>query len=108
METCRTSPTAASQGAGCGINVGEAERLVSCVAGGLLLLHGFAKLPFSTIVVALAGGSLLYRGMTGHCSAYQALNMSTAGEDDTPCNSSDDEGQRANKATTSPAVNGNS
>ncbi|MFN0051983.1 MAG: DUF2892 domain-containing protein [Planctomycetales bacterium] len=59
-------------------NVGGAERVVSTVAGGMVLLYGLSKLSLSTIVAAVAGGGLLYRGLTGHCSAYQALDISTA------------------------------
>jgi len=61
-----------------GINVGDTERTVSVVAGGFVLLYGLSKLSLSTIVAAVAGGALIYRGLTGHCSAYQALDMSTA------------------------------
>jgi uncharacterized membrane protein len=57
--------------------VGNTERTISAVTGGFLLLYGLSRLSLSTIVAAVAGGALLYRGLTGHCSAYQALDMST-------------------------------
>ena len=62
----------------CAINVGDTERTISVLAGGYVLLHGLSRLPLTTIVAALAGGALIYRGLTGHCSAYQALEVSTA------------------------------
>lgn len=60
------------------INVGDTERTISTLAGGSVLLYGLTRLPLSTIVAAVAGGALLYRGLTGHCSVYQALDRSTA------------------------------
>ncbi|MBI3863351.1 MAG: DUF2892 domain-containing protein [Planctomycetia bacterium] len=64
----------------CGINVGGAERIVSVAAGGFLLLYGLSKVSLTTIVAAATGSALLYRGLTGHCCAFQALDMSTAGD----------------------------
>jgi len=60
------------------MNVGEAERTISAVAGGLLLLYGLSRLSLSTVLVTVAGSALLYRGVTGHCGAYKALDKSTA------------------------------
>ena len=71
-----------TKGNGCAINVGDSERTISAVAGGLALLYGLSKLSLPTVVASLAGGALLYRGLTGHCSLYQALEMSTAGDGD--------------------------
>jgi uncharacterized membrane protein len=68
------------------VNVGDTERTISAVAGGFLLLYGLSRLSLSTIVAAVTGGALLYRGLTGHCSAYQALDMSTS------CGLENDEG----------------
>ena len=60
------------------INVGESERTISTVAGGLALLYGFSRLSLRSIVGLLAGGALIYRGLSGHCNLYEALDMSTA------------------------------
>ena len=63
-----------------GTNVGDTERIVSVVAGAALALFGlrrFSKFGFS---LATLGGSLVYRGLTGHCSMYQRLGMNTAEE----------------------------
>jgi uncharacterized membrane protein len=60
-------------------NVGEWERWLSAAAGlglvGLGLRHG-------SLLRLLAGAGLLYRGMTGHCSMYQALGIDTADHSD--------------------------
>lgn len=61
-------------------NVSETERLVSAVAGGALALYGLARGSLSGWALALIGGSLVYRGVTGHCSMYQALGVDTAHE----------------------------
>ena len=66
---------------GADVNISDAERRVSVLAGGCLLLLGLSRLSMSTLVTALAGGALIYRGVTGHCSAYDALNISTAEAD---------------------------
>jgi cytochrome c5 len=36
--------------------------------------------PPDTAAMALAGGGLLYRGICGHCHAYQALGIGTAAD----------------------------
>jgi len=48
------------------------------VGGGVLALAGLLRGSMSGLVVAALGGSLLYRGMTGHCCLYQAMGYSTA------------------------------
>lgn len=78
MESSQAFTSRSKRDRACAINVGDTERTISLVAGGFVLLHGLSRLSYSTIVSAVAGGALLYRGLTGHCSAYQALDMSTA------------------------------
>jgi uncharacterized membrane protein len=63
------------------VNVGSIERIVSGAAGGILLLQGLARRDLVGLGIASIGGALLYRGTTGHCSAYQALGVNTAQED---------------------------
>jgi uncharacterized membrane protein len=79
MENSRACASRSDDRHACAINVGNTERMISTVAGGFVLLYGLSRLPLSTIVAAVAGGALLYRGLTGRCSVYQALDMSTAG-----------------------------
>lgn len=62
-----------------GVNVGETERWASLIAGGAMALYGLTS-PKSASGWLLAGlgGCLAYRGLTGHCSGYAALGISTA------------------------------
>ena len=63
------------------LNVGETERWVSAIGGGALALWGLTRGSLGGIAVALAGGALLYRGVSGHCNLYEAMSISTAGEE---------------------------
>jgi uncharacterized membrane protein len=60
------------------VNVGETERVVSVMGGGVLALLGLARGGLLGSAMALAGGALVYRGITGHCQAYSALGVDTA------------------------------
>ena len=62
------------------INVGQFERWVSGVGGGLLIVDGLRRLDFRGLAQAILGGALAYRGVTGHCQAYEALQINTAGK----------------------------
>jgi len=59
--------------------VGSTERLISAAAGGALLVGGLRRIDSpGGLALALVGGSLVYRGASGHCSIYQALGIDTA------------------------------
>jgi uncharacterized membrane protein len=64
-------------------NVGETERWASAIGGGALAVYGVSRLlsggSLSGAVLALVGGSLIYRGATGHCNLYEAAGINTAG-----------------------------
>jgi uncharacterized membrane protein len=60
------------------VNVGRAERWVSAIGGGALALYGLSRRSVGGTALAVAGGSLLHRGVTGHCYAYGALGANTA------------------------------
>jgi uncharacterized membrane protein len=65
------------------VNVGEAERWASAIGGGALAVYGITRLitngSWGGAVLALIGGSLIYRGSTGHCAMYEAAGINTAG-----------------------------
>ena len=61
------------------VNVGELERWASLLGGGLLAAWGLSRRNLTGLAVAAVGGSLVYRGATGHCAGYSALGVSTAG-----------------------------
>ena len=60
------------------VNVGETERTLSIMAGAGLLVAGILRGRLLGAAAALAGGCLAYRGLTGHCSVYESLGISTA------------------------------
>jgi uncharacterized membrane protein len=59
------------------INVGEGERLASVVGGTALALYGLGRRSLGGIALATLGGLLAYRGISGHCGAYDALGLDT-------------------------------
>jgi len=70
-----------SAGASGNINVGEIERWASAIGGGALAVYGITRLVQGNwlgAVLGLVGGTLVYRGTTGHCDMYEALGISTA------------------------------
>jgi len=82
------------------VNVDSCERVCSALAGGALLLHGLMSRSFGGLVTGLIGGGLLYRGLSGHCAAYQALGISTAGD----CSSSGTNWCRTDSLCAKPTV----
>lgn len=59
-------------------NVGEAERWLSLIGGSSLIAYGLARRNSSGFGLAALGGTLLWRGATGHCPMYQTLGITTA------------------------------
>jgi uncharacterized membrane protein len=60
-----------------GVNVGRVERLLSVAGGGLLAWLGVKHGGVLGTGLALVGGGVAYRGVTGHCSGYAALGINT-------------------------------
>jgi uncharacterized membrane protein/NAD(P)-dependent dehydrogenase (short-subunit alcohol dehydrogenase family) len=58
-------------------NVGSTERIVSTVAGGALIGYGLIRRDKIGIILSLLGSGLAFRGTTGHCSLYDALDVDT-------------------------------
>lgn len=65
-------------GAHGGVNVNELERWASLVGGGLLAALGIKEGGALGLSLAAVGGGLIYRGATGHCHLYSAMNVNTA------------------------------
>jgi uncharacterized membrane protein len=59
-------------------NVGDTERWVSAIGGGTLALLGLRRGGLSGLALAVGGGLLIHRGVTGRCQVYQRLGISTA------------------------------
>jgi len=67
------------------VNVGQTERWASALAGGALAIYGLTRRTWGGVVLALVGGTLIYRGSTGYCQMYDMLGVNTAGtETDNP------------------------
>lgn len=58
-----------------GVNVGDAERTISAVAGGAMLLFGLARGAFGGYALAGLGAALAYRGLSGHSILYRLLGV---------------------------------
>jgi uncharacterized membrane protein len=59
-------------------NIGDLERLLSIAGGGVLACAGLRQGRLTGWTLAALGGGLIYRGLSGHCSCYTALGVSTA------------------------------
>lgn len=73
----------ATRGDSTSVNVGGVERLASVMAGSVLALYGTARAvtrgSLGGVSLALAGGALLYRGLSGHSYLYGALGIDRSG-----------------------------
>jgi uncharacterized membrane protein len=59
-------------------NVGDIERWLSVLGGAALGVFGLSRRSPGGLALAAVGGSLLWRGVSGHCALYGALGMNTA------------------------------
>lgn len=60
------------------VNVAMNERLMSLGTGGAMLLNSLVGPKRSRPLSFLAAAGLLYRGLTGHCHAYELLGIDSA------------------------------
>lgn len=60
------------------LNINSVERVLSTAGGGMLVVYGLKRGSLDGLALALVGGGLLYRGVTGHCHVYEALGVNTA------------------------------
>ena len=58
-------------------NIGETERVMSNILGGMLLIGGLGRRSWTGVAIAAAGAAFLYRGATGHCMVYESLGLDT-------------------------------
>ncbi len=57
------------------VNVSDTERLLSAIGGGALVGNALVRRSLPATLLAIAGGYLVYRGMSGYCPTYDALNI---------------------------------
>lgn len=62
-------------------NVGNLERTLSTFFGAYLVYRGIRRMKLSGAAMTAAGGALIYRGVTGHCAVYEALEKDTANDE---------------------------
>lgn len=65
-------------------NVGSFERIGSAVGGGALIALGVKQGGILGSLLAIVGGGLALRGLTGHCQVYDAMNINTSDETTNP------------------------
>lgn len=82
------------------INIGQIERWLSAAAGGGLLIYGLGRLDLKGLLMGLAGGRLLWRGITGRSYLYKALDISTVEESPSTRKSLPGKGVRVCKSIT--------
>ena len=61
------------------VNVGDGERWLSLLGGGLLALYTLRR-SLGTVVLLGGAGALLYRGLKGQCALYKAMGVSTVAQ----------------------------
>jgi uncharacterized membrane protein len=60
--------------------VGDTERWLSLLGGGLLAIYMLRR-SLGSVALLCGAGALLYRGLRGQCALYQAMGVSTASHD---------------------------
>lgn len=58
------------------VNVGTAERIFMVAAGSYLLYRALKKKDQKKVAEGITGGTMLFRGISGYCPAYDALDKS--------------------------------
>jgi len=66
------------------LNVGRNEQVGSLLAGGGLIAYGLMPKSKFRLLSLIAGASLIYRGVSGHCEIYQRLGVDTAQDEKQP------------------------
>lgn len=64
---------------GHGENVGDVQRVLSAIAGMVLLASGLSRRNWTSALLAIAGGAFLYRGVSGYCPAFGAMGIGMSG-----------------------------
>lgn len=73
----RAGPLRSGSSAAPAANVEDVERAASVVLGAALLALGTRRASPACSPLALGGGMLLYRGLSGRCPAYHPLGLTS-------------------------------
>lgn len=79
------------------VNVNESERQFSLIGGTVLAVCGLLRGSVSGLALAAIGGGLVYRGVTGHCDLYEALDFSSAEDRENKRIASEQRGQQTQR-----------
>jgi len=60
------------------VNITQTERIISAIGGGFLAAAGLQRRGTAGAAMAVIGGDLLRRAITGHSNAYEAIGIRTA------------------------------
>lgn len=82
------------------VNVHEAERVASAIGGGVLTVFGLNKGGVGGFALALLGGGLAWRGLSGHCMVYNAMGISTAAPKNQAASIQEGQGIKVEKSVT--------
>jgi uncharacterized membrane protein len=82
------------------VNLNDTERWVSNLAGGGLAVWGLKQGGWKGCTLALLGGGLIYRGLTGHCQLYDTLGINTVNGKGRAASVKHGEGIRIEKSVT--------
>ena len=66
------------------VNVSTPGRIASVVGGGALAAYGLTRGTLAGVGLSILGGTLVYRGVTGHCALLARLGINTAAHADGP------------------------
>lgn len=60
-------------------NIGDVQRVLSAIAGMVFIAGGLSSRNWRGAVLAIVGGSLFYRAVSGYCPAFGAMGIDTSG-----------------------------
>jgi uncharacterized membrane protein len=61
-------------------NIGEVQRMLSATAGVISLVSGLSRRNWAGVALAMVGGGLLYRAISGYCPAFGAVGIDTSSD----------------------------
>src|SRR3712207_1078470 len=57
------------------VNISDTERWLTSIGGGALTTYGLMRKSWPGAALAVAGGYMVYRSMSGYCPTYNALSV---------------------------------
>ncbi|HEX2910587.1 MAG TPA: SRPBCC family protein [Chloroflexia bacterium] len=66
------------------VNISDQERLISSIAGGMLVVYGVTRFSLPGLAIAGVGADLLYRGSSGQSLFYKLMKVNTSRQGENP------------------------